>query len=574
MLGAGSSDPGRLAAALADDLDTRPAVVVIDDAHLVRSPAARSMLRALAERIGPGSRLLIAARGTAPLALGRLRSAGRVAEVGGDELRFSAGEARTLADLLGVETDVDALARATEGSPALLRLALLAGGAGAAPVFDYLAEEVLDALDPRVCHALEDSAVLAVLDPDAVAAVTGFDDPGELLERAVAAGLPLITASGPARAHDLLRELLLARVLRRRGRAGVRDLHRRAAQALGDDLAAAGHLLAAGEPDGAAVLIESRGRSELAGGVVQIPDAMIAALPAAQRQRPWIRLLRAARELQRGAADAALPALAALVEDLVDDAVGTTWVRMRLADAALALGDVEGCEAHLDALPAELPGDGARVAVEVNRSWIAFMRGSPAAACAHLDAAIDLALSGGDPSARTALGQGLSVTQLLVHPDPAALERRLLALDIDAPGPFAASGGLVVAAAAALRADPATATDRLAGARRVAVSLGGLGWTDAEIDLVALHLALARCDHVAATAVVDGAREALRSSAVHAQLRLSYATGLARATWDRGDRADAGPAGMDDRRRTAGERRLCGRSWTRMPGGARSARSR
>ena len=177
VLGAGTSDPGRLAAALADDLDTRPAVVVIDDAHLVRSPAARSMLRGLAERIGPSSRLVIAARGTAPLALGRLRSAGRVAEVGGDELRFSADEARTLADLLGVEDDVDALARATDGSPALLRLALLAGGAGAAPVFDYLAEEVLDALDPRVCHALEDSAVLAVLDPDTVAAVTGLDDP-------------------------------------------------------------------------------------------------------------------------------------------------------------------------------------------------------------------------------------------------------------------------------------------------------------------------------------------------------------------------------------------------------------
>ena len=544
VLGAGTSDPGRLAAALADDLDMRPAVVVIDDAHLVRSPAARSMLRGLAERLGPGSRLLIAARGTAPLALGRLRSAGRVAEVGGAELRFSADEARTLADLLGVEQDVDSVARATDGSPALLRLALLAGGAGAAPVFDYLAEEVLDALDPRVCHALEDSAVLAVLDPDAVAAVTGCDEPGELLERAMAAGLPLITASGPPRAHDLLRELLLARVLRRRGHSGVRDLHRRAAQALGDDLAAAGHLLAAGEPDGAAALIEWRGRAELAGGVVQIPDAMIAALPAAQRRRPWIRLLRAARELQRGAADAALPALAVLVEELKHDTVGTTWARLRLADAALALGDIEGCEAHLDALPDELPGDGARVAVEVNRSWITFMRGSPAAACAHLDAAVDLALSGGDPSARTALGQGLSVTQLLVHPDPAALERRLLALDVDAPGPFAAAGGLLVAAAAALRADPAVATDRLARARRAADRLGGLGWTDAEIDLVGLHLALARHDHVAAAAIVDAAREALRSSAVHAQLRLSYATGLARATWDRGDRADAGPAGM------------------------------
>ena len=544
VLGAGTSDPHRLAVGLADDLDARPAVVVIDDAHLIRSPAARWMLRGLAERIGPSSRLVIAARGTAPLALGRLRSAGRVAEIGGDDLRFDAGEARTLADLLGVEDDVDALARATDGSPALLRLALLAGGADVAPVFDYLAEEVLNGLEPRVCHALEDSAVLAVLDLDAVAAVSGHDDPAQILEQAIAAGLPLITAAGLPRAHDLLRELLLARVLRRRGRSGVRELHRRAARALGDDLAAAGHLLAAGEPDAATALIERRGRAELAGGVVQIPDAMIAALPAAQRQRPWIRLLRAARVLQRGAADAALPALAALVEELEDDTVGTTWVRLRLADAALALGDIDGCEAHLQALPSALPGDGARVGVEVNRCWIAFMRGAPGAACEHLDRAVDIALSGGDPSARTALGQGLSVTQLLAHPDAAALERRLLAVDVDAPGPFAAAGGLVVAAAAALRGDIATATDRLARARRAAVGLGGLGWTDAEIDLLALHLALAQCDHGAATAIVDGARDALRGSTVHAQLRLAYATGLARATWDRGDRAEAGAAGL------------------------------
>ena len=176
VLSAGISDPGRLAAALADDLELRRVVVVIDDAHLVRSPAARSMLRGLAERIGPGARLLIAARGTAPLALGRLRSAARVAEVGGDELRFSADEARTLA-ICSASSRRRRPGRATDGSPALLRLALLAGvpeGAGL---------RVSGAGDPRrartaVCHALEDSSVLAVFDPDAVAAVTGFDDPG------------------------------------------------------------------------------------------------------------------------------------------------------------------------------------------------------------------------------------------------------------------------------------------------------------------------------------------------------------------------------------------------------------
>ena len=544
VLAAGSADPSRLARALADDLDTRPAVVVLDDAHLVRSPAAHSMLRGLAERLGPSARLLIVSRGAAPLALARLRSAGRVAEVGGDELRFSAADARALAKLLGVEADATALAAATDGSPALLGLALLAGDAGTAPVFDFLAQEVLDALEPRLRDALEDSAVLDVLSLEAVAAVTGLDDPESLVEQALAAGLPLMTAAGIPRVHDLLRELLLARLLRRRGRLGVRELHRRAADAVDDDLVAASHLLAAGEPESAAALIERRGRIELAGGVVQIPDAMIATLPPAQRRRPWIRLLRAASQLQRGAADAAIAALAALVDDLEQDPVGTTWVQLRLADAAMALGDLERCEAHLAALPAELPGDGARVAVEVNRSWIAFFRNGPAAACVHLDAAVDLALAGGDPHARTALGQGLSVTQLLAHPRPDALERRLLALDVDAPGPFAASGGLVVAAAAALRADLATASDRLARARRASERLGGLGWADAELDLLALHLALARLDNRGAAAVVDGARDLLRGSAVHAQLRLAYGSGLARATWERGDRAAAGPVGM------------------------------
>ena len=544
VLAAASADPSRLGGALAADLDARTMVVVIDDAHLLRSPATRSLLLRLAARIGPSSRLVLAARGASPLALGRLRSAGRVATVGAEELRFSAAEARTLADLLGVEADAGALAAATDGSPALLRLALLAGPAGATPVFEYLAEEVLDTLEPWLRDALEDSAILGVLGPEAVAAVTGLGDPRSLVEQAMAAGLPLMTTTGGPRAHDLLRELLLARLLRRRGRRGVQELHRRAARASEDDVDAAEHLLAAGDPDGAAALIEHRGRTELAGGVVQIPDAMLAALPPAQQQRPWIRLLRAARELQRGAADAALPALAALVDAVAQDSVGATWVRLRLADAAIALGDLDGAETHLAALPTELPGDGARVAVEVNRSWIAFLRTGPASACAHLDAAVALALAGGDRTARTTLGQGLSVTQLLAHPDPGALERRLLALDIDAPGPFAASGGLVVAAAAALRGDLATASGRLVGARRAADRLGGLGWTDAELDLLALHLAVARLDQGAATAIVERARDALRSSPVHAQLRLAYATGLARATWDRGDRAAAGPDGL------------------------------
>lgn len=57
VLAAGSADPSRLAGAMADDLDTRPAVVVLDDAHLVRSPAAHSMLRGVAERLGPSPRL-------------------------------------------------------------------------------------------------------------------------------------------------------------------------------------------------------------------------------------------------------------------------------------------------------------------------------------------------------------------------------------------------------------------------------------------------------------------------------------------------------------------------------------
>ena len=57
VLAAGSADPSRLAGAMADDLDTRPAVVMLDDAHLVRSPAARLMLRGVAERLGPSPRL-------------------------------------------------------------------------------------------------------------------------------------------------------------------------------------------------------------------------------------------------------------------------------------------------------------------------------------------------------------------------------------------------------------------------------------------------------------------------------------------------------------------------------------
>ena len=138
-----------------------PLVLVLDDYHLIESPAVHESVVLLLEHLPAGLRLVMASRADPPLPLPRLRARGELAELRAHELRFTGEEAAALlrdATRASLSEDlVTALEARTEGWAVGLQLAGLSLRGRADPaafvagfsgshryVLDYLAEEVLD----------------------------------------------------------------------------------------------------------------------------------------------------------------------------------------------------------------------------------------------------------------------------------------------------------------------------------------------------------------------------------------------------------------------------------------------
>ena len=164
----------RLGAALATMDES--VVLVLDDLHLLDSPACLDAVAALARYVPEGSHLALAARGRPASSLGALRPQGLALEIGSDELRMDAAEAGRLLRAAGVDlpdAQVAELTEQTEGWSAGLYLAALAIRArgvraeGAATfsgrdrlVSDYLRSELLAHLSEDDLQFLTRTAVL------------------------------------------------------------------------------------------------------------------------------------------------------------------------------------------------------------------------------------------------------------------------------------------------------------------------------------------------------------------------------------------------------------------------------
>ncbi|HJW74899.1 MAG TPA: LuxR family transcriptional regulator, partial [Thermoleophilia bacterium] len=106
-----------------------PFVLVVDDAHLVTNEACWQLIGVLLEQVSPGAQLCLSGRAAPPLSLPRLRTAGRLREVGPPELALTPNETHKLLRLHGVAADAETVAylsRVTEGWAAGLYLAALA----------------------------------------------------------------------------------------------------------------------------------------------------------------------------------------------------------------------------------------------------------------------------------------------------------------------------------------------------------------------------------------------------------------------------------------------------------------
>lgn len=322
-----------------------PLVIVFEDAeHLADAPAALALVQRLLDSHAAPLRVAICSRRALPLRTARLAAAGRLAERGVADLAFSPAEcAAVLRSVRGGEPDaaeVERVARETEGWP--LGVSLAALGDGAAPMSAFLAEEVLDLLNPELREALLVTSVPAELTADvasALGAPAGFLE--ELRQRALFVherdgGVTLAY-------HPVVREFLLDRVRRERPPGELRDLHRRAGGALlaaGRPVAAIDHLLSAEDWDAAVVAIAGQGAA-LARTEPEAVRRWLDVLPDEVRRRPEPALL--AGRLAAGAGrlrEARAPLSAAVDGFAARGDVQSEWLaRLALADDLFLLQD-------------------------------------------------------------------------------------------------------------------------------------------------------------------------------------------------------------------------------------------
>jgi len=268
---AAEQDTGQVSVALLADLPrTAPGlIVVLDDAHVLRSPPLLAELGLFVERLPPQVRVVATSRVDPQLPLGRWRAAERMVEIRQRELRFTSDETSQLfaaSDLAEIDSDdVDFLTDRTEGWAAGLQLAVLSlrhrsdahdyihsSLAGDRGLVDYLVGEVLDSLDDQDRDLILDLSILDDFDADLAVAVTGQPDAGVRIRSLESRNLFLLPADDRGerfRFHQLVRDLLAAE-LRWRDPGRSTGLHAAAAQHLeltGDPRRAAGHLLASGD---------------------------------------------------------------------------------------------------------------------------------------------------------------------------------------------------------------------------------------------------------------------------------------------------------------------------------------
>jgi ATP/maltotriose-dependent transcriptional regulator MalT/DNA-binding SARP family transcriptional activator len=350
-------DARAAAAQLVDELDRllpTQIVAAFDDAEaLADSPGAVSLVGDLIAADSPVLRVAVATRTGLPLRLAKLRSSGRVAELGAGDLAFTAEECAELVLATGKpDADAESLFAATEGWPLGAALGAvhadvpsLRGAASRTRLFEFLAEEALDLLPAALREAVVDSSITHELDAECAAAL-GL--PEDFAEQLTTVGLPIRSGDGArpwVAYHPLVREFLLDRLERERPPEAQRDLHLRVAPALvaaGRGEEAIEHWLSAESWDDAVTGITSTGPGLLSTSPETV-ERWLAALPAAARRERACLLLQGALDWAGGRQAQAVTRLREATVSYTDagDVIGMWLARFALADPLFATGGLE-----------------------------------------------------------------------------------------------------------------------------------------------------------------------------------------------------------------------------------------
>jgi LuxR family maltose regulon positive regulatory protein len=287
----------------------QPAILVLDDYHVLDARPIDQALAFLIEHLPPQLHLAIATREDPLLPLARLRARGHLTELRAADLRFTPAEAAAfLTEAMGLTLsaqDIAVLEARTEGWIAGLQLAALslqghqdvssfiqAFAGDHRYILDYLVEEVLQRQPDEIRSFLLQTAILDRLHGSLCDAVTGQEGGNarlELLHRGNFFVVPLDDRRQWYRYHHLFAEVLTAH-LRTEQPDLVSALHRRASmwyEQHGSAADAIRHALAGEDFARAADLAElaapamqrNRQESTLLGWLKALPDELVSSRP-------------------------------------------------------------------------------------------------------------------------------------------------------------------------------------------------------------------------------------------------------------------------------------------------------
>ena len=240
-------------------------VVAVDDVHALEEDAFEGLGRLIAD-LPPNVHLAIASRRRLPAGFGRV-PAGGMTRISESELALSYDEAvQLLADREDPldEVRIGEMHERTEGWVSGLLLATRQsrgelGDAAEASHFDYLAQEVFEALPADRRRFLTDTAVLERFTPELAGAVTGRADARELIESLQARHLFIVHLEDRWFRYHHLFQAFLRRRIEEHEPERLPEVHERAGEAwleAGDNEEAVRHFLAMGHLERAADALE------------------------------------------------------------------------------------------------------------------------------------------------------------------------------------------------------------------------------------------------------------------------------------------------------------------------------
>ena len=298
-----------------------PAILVLDDYHLIAAPPIHNAVTFLLENLPPCLHLVLVSRSDPPLPLSRWRVRGQLAEIRQADLRFTAVETAVfLNKVMGLSltaSQVDTLEARTEGWIAGLQLAALSMqgrddvttfvetfGGSHRFVMDYLAEEVIQGQPSDLQEFILQTSILKRLCGSLCGAVTCQAKSQDTLEQLETSNLFLIPLDDDRtwfRYHHLFADMMAGR-LHRSSPEKVPELHQRAAGWFRQNslfAEAVEHALLGNDLDLAAEIVESQALAQLkagnlatlAGWLVEMPPHIILERPRLGIALAWVDLL-------------------------------------------------------------------------------------------------------------------------------------------------------------------------------------------------------------------------------------------------------------------------------------------